>query len=408
MACEGTWVSMKGRRVPWTHEHVISLAEAIIENMPKNLVNMLLDGKLRPGPIVELQAGGQYGVSASDVVGHQVYLGPLVKAYPAAAPSSFLLADVLLAIDEKLDGKFILRPEAGDKKLWALQDASRLKRLIQHLRYLYRATPDSHDPGMKKLKSHLEMKSPTSSPTKSSSSAASDATTLVMAGGDSQDLEGFGASAVPVPEDAGLHPHTLAVLGLPGAASRAPPPAVPDLPSLPSELPPPDPREQWALASGSKRKQSTGAATFKTSKKAKKTQAKNLQSDEQEQPQEPQPQGPQEPQEVKTPVGEAGSGEVNPLFEESYLESLGFPEEALPDGSHGKYSYTKKGYNPSDGLPGARIEVNMRYRHFRVQAVLPGMPALGSGPNFAWRNFSSVQEAWDHVKEVSGWTPWST
>ena len=79
------------------------------------------------------------------------------------------------------------------------------------------------------------------------------------------------------------------------------------------------------------------------------------------------------------------------------LAGMGVPEEALPDKLGGKYSYTKT------GREGAKIEVNVKQRHFRVNGVKHGCPVLQCSPNSAWSNFSTLQEGWEHAKARSGW-----
>ena len=54
-----------------------------------------------------------------------------------------------------------LESEPISKAMLALAEAKRFKRLISHVRYLFRNSTNAHDPKVQELKSYLEKKPPT-------------------------------------------------------------------------------------------------------------------------------------------------------------------------------------------------------------------------------------------------------
>ena len=82
-----------------------------------------------------------------DLSNNYVWLAPWCQQFPKACPSGFFIGDVLLCLDEKLEGKLIVPPgrKAGDppcaramKVELVKEDVNRLKKLIGALRYLWR------------------------------------------------------------------------------------------------------------------------------------------------------------------------------------------------------------------------------------------------------------------------------
>ena len=84
-----------------------------------------------------------------------------------------------------------------------------------------------------------------------------------------------------------------------------------------------------------------------------------------------------------------------------YLRRVGVPEQAMPDAiCKGKWSYTKK-----CSTNAARIEVNIKLRHFRVLSCSDGKKSDDSGatPNKPWSRHGGIQASWDHTTEIAGW-----
>ena len=67
-----------------------------------------------------------------------MYVRPAVEEFPTCVPGSVFLTDVWLMLDQKLEGKLLVHPTRDGKQLQAGREASRLKRLVGALRYLYR------------------------------------------------------------------------------------------------------------------------------------------------------------------------------------------------------------------------------------------------------------------------------
>ena len=63
-----------------------------------------------------------------------VWIKPVLKSYPKHVPGGMFLTDCFLYLDDLFDGNLI----CGPKTINAAEEASRLKKLIGSLRYLYR------------------------------------------------------------------------------------------------------------------------------------------------------------------------------------------------------------------------------------------------------------------------------
>ena len=80
------------------------------------------------------------------------------------------------------------------------------------------------------------------------------------------------------------------------------------------------------------------------------------------------------------------------------LREAGVPDEALPSAlPKGKHSFTKFGPD------GAKLEINLKQRHVRVQAMATGTVAFAGSPNQPFQKFDSFCACWAHAKRISGW-----
>jgi hypothetical protein len=78
------------------------------------------------------------------------------------------------------------------------------------------------------------------------------------------------------------------------------------------------------------------------------------------------------------------------------LAKYGFPVDALPPKLTGKYSYTLTGHG------GSKVEVNVKQRHFRINAVAVGMDAQIGPPNLPWSKFETIEAAWEATTARAG------
>ena len=113
------------------------------------------------------------GPSSKDLVMNFTWLRPWAMRMPQSAPSAFYIADVLLETDRLLSSNLLLPKDASTvdeiaaaKQTLALTEAGRLKKMLQYLRYLFRASPTSSNPKLNELKSFLRRRpvNPSTSP----------------------------------------------------------------------------------------------------------------------------------------------------------------------------------------------------------------------------------------------------
>ena len=79
------------------------------------------------------------------------------------------------------------------------------------------------------------------------------------------------------------------------------------------------------------------------------------------------------------------------------------PYEAWPLAFTGKHSYTVYGDMDDNGDYTARIEVNLKCKHFRViQKAMDAPPIVGT-PNVPWAKHAGPVGAWEHTKKISGY-----
>ena len=85
----------------------------------------------------------------NDIANNYVFVKGILTAYKAKVPSVYFIADVLLLLDKKNEGKLLKPVMPKDKMLTetettqskqqlALREAGKLKKVMGYLRYLYR------------------------------------------------------------------------------------------------------------------------------------------------------------------------------------------------------------------------------------------------------------------------------
>ncbi|CAK8986681.1 unnamed protein product [Durusdinium trenchii] len=93
-------------------------------------------------------------LSTQEIAQNFVFLRPLVQHFPDHVPGGVLLTDIWLYLDSLFDQKLLCKPDVP-KQTQAANEASRCKRLIGALRYLYRNSAQSHNQKVSELKGML-------------------------------------------------------------------------------------------------------------------------------------------------------------------------------------------------------------------------------------------------------------
>ena len=84
----------------------------------------------------------------------------------------------------------------------------------------------------------------------------------------------------------------------------------------------------------------------------------------------------------------------------AYMHEIGMPEEAWPDldqhDRRGKFSYTKRKGK-------ARIEVNVKNKHFRINGCADGVTMGDTPVNQVWSAHGGIAATWERAKALSGY-----
>ena len=115
---------------------------------------------------------GQRSLASSRILFRLPPAPGVVTAFPSKVPSAYVLGDALLACDKHCDGMLLRLHTAGgpEKAAQALQEGFKLKRLVQHLRRLWRNCPRGGSPEVNSLKGFLVSGPPSSGRTGGSTS----------------------------------------------------------------------------------------------------------------------------------------------------------------------------------------------------------------------------------------------
>ena len=124
----------------WKYEDVLGLAREIRNHMPVSLLELLQMEAYDGGALVQLESDTARP-NAQEIALNFPFIKPVVARFPASVPSGFYLTDVFLLLDRLFLGRILQVKGALDTKQGlASAEASRVKRLIGGLRYLWRSS----------------------------------------------------------------------------------------------------------------------------------------------------------------------------------------------------------------------------------------------------------------------------
>lgn len=135
----------KGRR-PNSHG-VCAIARDVLACIPQKIIDLVNSSNYGGGRITK--ADNEDMVHVLDLHTNALWIKGVIKAFPRSVPSAYMIADALLVVDEVLCHN--LYRDRDQHRLLALQDGALLKRLVGHLRTLWRAQQyriDTDDNGL--------------------------------------------------------------------------------------------------------------------------------------------------------------------------------------------------------------------------------------------------------------------
>jgi hypothetical protein len=203
---EKTWKSTRScstKRCAWGKADAETLASAFYENLPEAAQQLLFNGLFKGSNLVKLCDAVE---TLKDVKVNACWLKGVLSVVSDRVPSGYLVADALILLDQKVDGKLLNPPPGQSKAELAIIEASKIKRLLGHLRHLWRNADGSYDETILELKALV----------KPASRCA-------------------GSSSASVSEPPSAKKHRVFRLGMAGLVDTDLPDSLPD--SLPGNLP---------------------------------------------------------------------------------------------------------------------------------------------------------------------------
>ena len=139
------WRSSRGRQVAWSRETCSTFTDNFLAAIPAELTDLIRKGEVKRGPLIKFtkdddMKNAGLSLEPSEIENNILFVEPVAEAFPESVPSAYFLADAFLMLDERLAGRLLPGDNAADKMDHALADACRLKKCMQKLRYLCRAT----------------------------------------------------------------------------------------------------------------------------------------------------------------------------------------------------------------------------------------------------------------------------
>ena len=109
----------------------------LVADLPVAVVALLQSLNYKGGPLLAIRDINN--IKAIDVK-KTMWIPPFLKASPRDVPSGYYIADVLLQADISLTGSLLKIPEGKKetKRLRALAEAAKIKKVMGHLRYMCR------------------------------------------------------------------------------------------------------------------------------------------------------------------------------------------------------------------------------------------------------------------------------
>ena len=110
------------------------------DQLPAAVTDLIQGPAWRGGQLIRLKS--ELGrPSVQEVSLHYHFVKPLAREIPNKVPSAFMITDGLLLLNNLLDEKLFPRVKPEDSvQQKAAEEAVKLKKLIQSLRYLYRSS----------------------------------------------------------------------------------------------------------------------------------------------------------------------------------------------------------------------------------------------------------------------------
>jgi hypothetical protein len=168
-------VNKKRAKGRWTLDEAEALALAWEEELPDSVLNLIKSEQFKGGSILSLsKRGSRAGTQrkTKDCENNFAFVKPAVKAKPRTVPSAYFLADGLIRLNIRLNGKLLkVKVDGQSIKVLALQIGKQLKELISHLRQLFRNTLNSHSSLIAELKALMARKEKSNNSNGSSSDA---------------------------------------------------------------------------------------------------------------------------------------------------------------------------------------------------------------------------------------------
>ena len=155
------WRSCRGTKADWTYAEVIHLARAWENNMPETARGLIDNKQWKGGPIITLHDTVAWSTVEKDATNNAVpFVRESVIRYGDRIPSGFFFTDVFLLLHKNLNERLLI-PKNADETVLSLAsaEAGKLKKVMQHLRAMWRGNPDgARHPLIAELKQHLSNK----------------------------------------------------------------------------------------------------------------------------------------------------------------------------------------------------------------------------------------------------------
>ena len=158
MVCFALRLAGSGK-VKWDYDKVAGIASRMEEQLPQAVKDLIESPAWRGGALIRL-ASDVSRPTAQEVSRHYYFLKPWVQAMPTTVPSAYMITDALLVLNELLNKRlFPVEPQESLMNK-AAQEAMKLKKLLQSLRYLFRASGSIADCRQAVCCFSLEQKAP--------------------------------------------------------------------------------------------------------------------------------------------------------------------------------------------------------------------------------------------------------
>ena len=117
-----------------------TVAHEIKRGMPFAVVQLVMDPAFPGCDFVQLESDLSRPTSA-EIAMNACFVKPVIRQFPDRVPSGFFITDVWLKLDKLLGGKALVpRDPQSTKQTLAAREATRTKKLIGALRYLWRSS----------------------------------------------------------------------------------------------------------------------------------------------------------------------------------------------------------------------------------------------------------------------------